>query len=195
MDYTTETALVVVDVQNDFADPEGSLHVLGADAAIARINEEIAAARAAGAFVVYTQDWHPRETPHFAEFGGVWPVHCVMDSWGAAFHPALDVVDDAPVVRKGSNGEDGYSGFTMRDPESGETVGTALDGMLRDHGVERVVVVGLALDYCVKDTAIDGAGHGYATTVIEEATAAVNLTEGDDGRAREAITAVGGRVV
>ena len=191
--YNDQTALVVVDVQNDFADPGGSLYVAGAEEAMGRINAEIAAARDAGAFVVYTQDWHPRETPHFAEFGGIWPVHCVKESWGAEFHPDLDV--DGPVVRKGSNGEDGYSGFTMRDPESGETIPTELAGMLRERGVEDVVVIGLALDYCVKDTAIDGAGHGFTTQVVEEATRAVNLEDGDDDRAKRAIEASGARVV
>jgi nicotinamidase/pyrazinamidase len=194
VDYTGTTALIVVDVQNDFADPNGSLYVAGAEDAITRVNEEIAAARSAGAFVVYTQDWHPAETPHFADFGGVWPVHCVMNTWGSEFHPALDIVD-APIVRKGSNGEDGYSGFTMRDPDSGDTLLTELDELLRSRGIQNVVVVGIALDYCVKDTACDGATLGYPTTVIEAATAAVNLAEGDDDRAREAITVAGGRVV
>jgi nicotinamidase/pyrazinamidase len=193
--YNDQTAIVVVDVQNDFADPDGSLFVTGAEDAMERINAEIARATQAGSFVVYTQDWHPRETPHFAEFGGVWPVHCVMDTWGAEFHPALDVVVDAPVVRKGSNGEDGYSGFTMRDPESGETIPTELAGMLWDRGIDDVVVVGLALDYCVRDTAIDGAGHGFATKVIEDATRAVNLEEGDDTRAMEAIEEAGAEMV
>lgn len=190
MDYTATTALIVVDVQNDFADPDGSLFVSGAGDTIVRVNEEIAAAAEAGAFVVYTQDWHPSETPHFADFGGVWPVHCVMDTWGSRFHPALHVVD-APIVRKGSNGEDGYSGFTMRDPESGETIPTELDGLLRDRGIDQIVVVGIALDYCVKDTALDGASHGYPTTVVEDATAAVNLAQGDDDRAKEMMAAEG----
>lgn len=192
--YNDRTALVVVDVQNDFADPEGSLYVDGAATAIERVNLEIAAAVEAGALVVYTRDWHPSETPHFADFGGIWPVHCVKGTWGSAFHPELDVVD-GPVVHKGSNGEDGYSGFAMRDPETGDTVPTELDALLRERGIENLVVVGLALDYCVKDTACDGAGLGYHTTVIDDATAAVNLAEGDDVRARKAMEAEGCIVV
>src|SRR3954469_24948994 len=105
--YHPTAALIVVDVQNDFADPAGSLHVRGADRAISVINREAAEARAAGALVVLTQDWHPSRTPHFARDGGVWPVHCVADSWGAELHPALDAPDGTPIVRKGSNGEDG----------------------------------------------------------------------------------------
>ncbi len=115
--YDSATALVVVDVQNDFADPAGSLSVKGGEAIIPVVNRQVAAARAAGARVVYTQDWHPEHTPHFAKDGGIWPDHCIQGTWGAAFHPALVV--DGPVVWKGANGEDGYSGFTMRDPVSG----------------------------------------------------------------------------
>ena len=117
--YDPTTALLVVDVQNDFADPSGSLYVKGGEEVVPLINREIERARAAGASVIYTQDWHPESTPHFQKDGGVWPVHCVMSTWGAELH--RDLVTVGPVVRKGSNGEDGYSGFTQRDPESGET--------------------------------------------------------------------------
>ena len=89
--YDQHTALVVVDVQNDFADPAGSLTVPGAGEVIAAVNEEIEAASAAGAYVVYTRDWHPPRTPHFVTDGGPWPVHCVRDTWGAEFHPDLVV--------------------------------------------------------------------------------------------------------
>ena len=109
--YDAQTALVVVDVQNDFAHPDGGLYVRGGENLVPTINAQIAKAREAGAVVVYTADWHPASTPHFAKDGGIWPDHCVMDTWGAEFHADLDV--DGPVVRKGSNGEDGYSGFTL----------------------------------------------------------------------------------
>ncbi|MEE9415372.1 MAG: isochorismatase family protein, partial [Acidimicrobiales bacterium] len=137
IEYKATTALLVVDMQNDFADPDGSLFVEGGDTIIDTINAEIGAATRADGFVVYTQDWHPAQTPHFDIHGGVWPVHCVRDTWGAEFSPMLVV--DGPVVRKGSNGEDGYSGFTMRDPESGEQTPTELDGLLRERGIESVV--------------------------------------------------------
>ena len=153
--YGATTALFVVDVQNDFADPGGSLSVAGGEAIVPVVNGEIAMAANNGAIVVATQDWHPESTPHFAKDGGIWPVHCVAGTWGAELHPALTLPADAPRVRKGANGEDGYSGFTMRDPVSGETIPTELEGLLRDAGVERVVVVGLATDYCVKATALD----------------------------------------
>ena len=109
--YDRQTALIVVDVQNDFADPEARCTVAGGADAIPFINGEIAAAATAGAFVVYTQDWHPATTPHFAKDGGIWPVHCVADTWGAELHPDLTSLPDSPRIRKGTSGEDGYSGF------------------------------------------------------------------------------------
>ncbi|MFI5254221.1 MAG: isochorismatase family protein, partial [Candidatus Limnocylindrales bacterium] len=129
MRYGRRTALLVVDVQNDFADPAGSLSVAGGEAVVGAASAEVAAALRAGSPVVYTQDWHPPSTPHFAKDGGIWPVHCVAGTWGAEFHPGLAVA--GPVIRKGSHGEDGYSGFTMRDPLTGETVPTGLDATLR----------------------------------------------------------------
>src|SRR5918994_1384164 len=97
--YDPTTALLVVDVQNDFADPQGGLYVREGEKVVPFVNDEIGQARAAGAPVFYTQDWHPVSTPHFEKDGGIWPVHCVRDTWGAEFHPALAV--EGPVVRKG----------------------------------------------------------------------------------------------
>src|SRR5919106_6586041 len=118
------TALIVVDVQNDFAEPAGSLSVSGAGHILPRVNAEVAAARASDSPVVYTQDWHPASTPHFEKDGGIWPVHCVAGTWGAELHP--DLVVDGPIVKKGSGGEDGYSGFSVRDPRSGDVDATQL---------------------------------------------------------------------
>jgi nicotinamidase/pyrazinamidase len=177
---------VVVDVQNDFADPNGSLYVKGGDAVIPRVNDEVRRALDAGAYVVYTQDWHPESTPHFEKDGGIWPVHCVKHTWGAEFHP--DLVVEGPVVQKGSNGEDGYSGFTMRDPETGREKETPLRTMLEEKGIERVVVVGLALDVCVKATALDAAAS-FDASVVVGATAAVELQPGDGARAIEELEA------
>jgi len=189
--YSPGTALVVVDVQNDFADPGGSLAVASGSAIVATVNREIAMARNNGALVVATQDWHPESTPHFAKDGGIWPVHCVAGTWGAALHPELALPDDAPRVRKGAGGEDGYSGFTMRDPVTGETVATELEDLLRDAGIERVVVVGLATDYCVKATALDAVRLGFETHVLTDAIAAVDLEEGDGERALDEMGAAG----
>jgi nicotinamidase/pyrazinamidase len=189
--YDALTALVVVDVQNDFADPAGSLAVADGVTIIPTINGEIAMATSVGGVVVFTQDWHPESTPHFAKDGGPWPVHCVADTWGAALHPDLAAPDDAPRIRKGANGEDGYSGFTMRDPTTGEEIPTELDHLLRERAIERVVVVGLATDYCVKATAIDAARLGYRTHLLTDAVAAVDLEPGDGALAIEAMTAAG----
>lgn len=190
MDYDAQAALIVVDVQNDFADPKGGLYVRGGEEVVPIVNREVAAAKAAGAFVTWSQDWHPEETPHFAKDGGVWPVHCLRDSWGAAFHPGLVV--DGEVIRKGTGGEDGYSAFSVRDPKSGKRRATRLGNLLKEHGVERVVVVGLATDYCVKDTALDALHLGYPTTVLLDGVRAVNLRAGDGDHALDEVRAAGG---
>jgi nicotinamidase/pyrazinamidase len=181
--YGPEAALIVVDVQNDFADPGGGLAVPGGDRIIAAVNREIGLAREAGALVVATQDWHPEHTPHFARDGGPWPVHCVAGTWGADLHPALALPAGTARVHKGANGEDGYSGFTMRDPRSGQTIATELETLLREAGVRRVVVVGLTTDYCVKSTALDAARLGFQTSVLPHAVAAVDVEPGDGERA------------
>lgn len=187
--YGPGTALVVTDVQNDFADPQGGLYVAGGEDVVAAVNREVIAAVAAGSPVMYTKDWHPETTPHFAKDGGVWPVHCVAGTWGAEFHPRMVVA--GPTVLKGANGEDGYSGFTMRDPETGETVPTTLAAWLAEEAAERIVVVGLALDYCVKETALDGVRNGFSTGVLVGATAAVDLEAGDGDRATEELRDAG----
>ena len=186
--YDATTALIVVDVQNDFADPSGGLYVRAGEEVVALVNDEIRAAHDGGAPVVYTQDWHPESTPHFEKDGGIWPVHCVTDTWGAELHPDLDV--RGPVVRKGTSGEDGYSGFTERDPVSGEPHPTQLAALLSPD-VRRLVVVGLAGDYCVKETALDGVLLGYDVVVPLRQTRFVNLSTGDDDRAVEAMGAAG----
>jgi nicotinamidase/pyrazinamidase len=191
--YDSRTALVVVDLQNDFADPAGSLAVHGGANLVPIVNGEIAMAGAEGATVVFTQDWHPQATPHFAKDGGIWPVHCVAGTWGAELHPEVDdnAAATAPRVRKGANGEDGYSGFTMRDPETGESTPTELEVLLREHGTERVVVCGLATDYCVKATALDARRLGFETAVLIDAIRPVDLAQGDGDRAIEEMTAAG----
>jgi len=116
-------------------------------------------------------------------------VHCVAGTWGAELHPELIV--DGPRVRKGANGEDGYSGFTMRDPVSGETSPTELEGLLHDRDIDRVTVCGLATDYCVKATALDAARLGFETSVLIDAVRAVDLAPGDGDRAIAEMTAAG----
>lgn len=191
--YGPQTALVVVDVQNDFAVPDGNLYVNGGEDVVPVINGEIEKAKAAGAHVLYTADWHPESTPHFVKDGGIWPAHCIGDTWGAEFHP--DLVVDGPVVRKGANGEDGYSGFTMRDPSTQETVPTELAALLREAGVTALVVCGLATDYCVKSTALDGLEQGFSVRLPTDAVRPVDLQEGDGRRALAEIEEAGGVIV
>ena len=180
--YDPRTALLVVDVQNDFADPTGTLYVQGGEQVVPIVNAEVEKARDAGALVVYTQDWHPEHTPHFQQDGGIWPVHCVAGTHGAEFHPDL-LVADHEVVRKGHDGRDGYSGFSVRDPLSGERGDTVLHEMLTANGIERLAICGLATDYCVVETVLDARMLGYPVEVLTEAIRAVELQPGDGGAA------------
>ncbi len=191
MKYGPTTALIVVDVQNDFADPKGNLSVAGGEDVIDFINAQIKAASRAGATVVYTQDWHPGSTPHFDVEGGIWPVHCVADTLGAELHPALEVIEGAVRVKKGVGGEDGYSAFNVRDPETGNETSTGLASQLRNSGIERIVVLGLALDYCVRESALDAASAGFETTLLADGTRPVNLLAGDGARAVASLTEAG----
>jgi nicotinamidase/pyrazinamidase len=174
-------ALIVVDVQNDFC-PGGALAVTEGDQVVEPINalaEEMP-------FVLATRDWHPRDHSSFVEEGGIWPVHCVQGSSGAELHPGVrrDQIDI--VVDKGQVPElDGYSGFQ----------GTSLDRLLRERDVDTVHVAGLALDYCVKETALDARRAGYAVIVHRGATRPVEVQEGDGERAGEELRAAGVQVV
>jgi nicotinamidase/pyrazinamidase len=180
-------ALIVVDYQNDFARPDGALSVPAGEEVAGHINE--LAASGAYDLVLATRDWHPPDHGSFTAQGGIWPVHCVRDTWGAGFHPHLEVRGE--VVRKGTGGEDGYSGFTMRDPESGVERSTGLEGLLRGKGVARVVVVGLATDYCVRATALDALGLGFHVVVPADAVAAVDLDPGDGAVALQELASAG----
>jgi nicotinamidase/pyrazinamidase len=191
--YDRQTALIVVDVQNDFADPAGSLYVREGEAVVPLANEEVATAGEAGGPVVYTQDWHPESTPHFEKDGGLWPVHCVRDSWGAMFHPELRVGGD--VVRKGTKGEDGYSAFSVRDPLSGDSAPTVLHRMLTELGVQRIVVCGLATDFCVVETVTDARELGYPVAVLRDGIRAVDRKAGAGDRALQRMRDAGAELI
>ena len=184
-------ALIVVDVQNDFVDPSGGLYVADAQFVVPAINGMISDARSEGRLIVYTQDWHPDVTPHFAKDGGIWPVHCVGGTWGADFYRELDVVPDAEIVRKGTGGEDGYSGFSVRDPETDAQSDTAMESILRRHNIQIVDVVGIATDYCVKETALDAQTRGFGTAVYRGCMKGVDRETGDSDAAIEAMIAAG----
>jgi nicotinamidase/pyrazinamidase len=191
--YGPLTALVVVDLQNDFADPSGSLYVRGGEDVVPFANDQIAEAVAAGSPVLYTQDWHPASTPHFRKDGGIWPEHCVQRTWGAAFHPQLRI--EGPAVRKGVDGRDGYSGFSVRDPRSGDVPATELDRLLRERGVTRIAVAGVATDYCVVESTLDALRLGFAVTVLTRGIRAVDREPGDGDRAIERMRGAGVEIV
>ena len=192
--YDRSTALLVVDVQNDFADPKGTLSVEGGQEIVPFVNEQVSDALAGGATVIYTQDWHPEVTPHFEIDGGIWPVHCVGDTWGAEFLPDLEVAPTAEILRKGTDGKDGYSAFSVRDPRSGDVFATRLEALLRDHRLERLVIVGIATDYCVKESVLDARRLGFPATVLAGGVRAVNRRPGDDALAFQAMREVGAEI-
>lgn len=163
LDYAPSDALLVVDMQNDFCEG-GALAVTGGSALVPAINTEIAAARAAGALVVASRDWHPVDHASFQHRGGPWPEHCVQDTWGAAFHPELELSGDAIRISKACAFDaDAYSAFE----------GTGLGDYLRERGIKRVIVCGLALDVCVRATALEAVRQGFTTLLLEHLSAAV----------------------
>jgi nicotinamidase/pyrazinamidase len=174
-------ALIVVDVQNDFC-PGGALAVPDGDAVVDAVNRLASEA----SFVVATRDWHPPDHGSFAAQGGRWPVHCVQGTPGAELHPGIDASQIDVVVDKGQVPDrEGYSGFE----------GTELERLLSEHGVDAVDVAGLALDYCVKATALDARRAGLNVTVHRGATRAVDVSPGDGERAVEELRAAGVEVV
>jgi nicotinamidase/pyrazinamidase len=174
-------ALIVVDVQNDFC-PGGALAVPEGDAVVDAVNRMASEAT----FVVATRDWHPANHGSFAEQGGPWPVHCVQETPGAALHDRIELGQIDVLVDKGQGSDlEGYSGFED----------TGLEQLLREHGVDAIDVVGLALDYCVKATALDARRAGFDVTVHRGATRAVDVTPGDGERAVSELRAAGVEVV
>jgi epoxyqueuosine reductase len=183
-------ALVVVDLQNDFC-PGGALGVRAGDEVVPVCNRLIRRFRALGGAVLLTRDWHPARTRHFQVDGGLWPPHCVQGTPGAEFHPDLEVPGEAIVVSKGTRpDEDAYSGFQGADAQ-----GRTLASVLAVLGVRRLVLGGLATDYCVKATALDAAAAGFSVVVVADAVRAVDLAPGDGTRALEAMQAAGVRIV
>jgi nicotinamidase/pyrazinamidase len=175
-------ALVIVDFQNDFT-PGGALAVPDGDAVAERLN----ALAASGDYdlVVATRDWHPADHGSFAARGGIWPDHCVAGTPGAELHPALDTARVDVIVDKGQDpATEGYSGFD----------GTNLAALLRERGIDRVTVAGLATDYCVRATALDALREGFAVTLDTAASRGIDALPGDVERALDEVRAAGGEV-
>ncbi len=168
-------ALLVVDVQNDFC-PGGALAVPEGDKVVPVINSLLDRFD----LVVASKDWHPQETIHFQK----WPVHCVQNTKGADFHPALRSEKIQKVFLKGTgNKDDGYSAY--------EATNENLEEYLKAKGVDELYVVGLATDYCVRASALDAVRKGFKTTVVKDAVAAVNVNPGDGDRALEELRQAG----
>jgi len=185
-----DAALVLVDVQNDFC-PGGSLAVPDGDKTVPVLNREIERFVAAGRPIVASRDWHPEQTTHFQSGGGPWPVHCVAGHPGAAFHPDLKLPAQAIVVSKGTGAtEDAYSAFQARDD-----AGRDLKRILHERGAKRLVVGGLATDYCVRATVLDALKSGYPVSVLRDGVRGVDVNAGDSARALDEMRAAGATIV
>lgn len=166
-------ALLIVDVQNDFC-PGGALGVLEGDQVVPVLNRWIQQAEREGIPIFLTRDWHPAGHVSFKERGGPWPPHCVQDTPGADFRHDLILPRDAQIISKGADFDlDSYSAFG----------GTDLTTRLREAGIKRVWIGGLAQDYCVRATSLDALREGFEVHVILAATRAVNARPGDGDRA------------
>jgi nicotinamidase/pyrazinamidase len=178
MVYQQRAALLIVDVQNDFC-PGGALAVREGDQVVPLLNAYAERFRVRGLPVYASRDWHPRESKHFAEFGGPWPVHCVQGTEGAGFHPDLDLPAPENILSKGTDVEDdGYSAFEGRFPDD-----STLEERLAAIGVTHLFVGGLATDYCVRQSALDALKSGRKVTLLLDATRGVEVQPGDSAQA------------
>jgi nicotinamidase/pyrazinamidase len=178
--------LLIVDVQVDFC-PGGKLAVAEGDRIIPLINRYIELCRQRGVPVMASRDWHPEITSHFKEYGGIWPPHCIQDTSGAAFHPDLRLPADVLVVSKGTDPrKDDYSTFQGHLPSD-----VRLDRYLAGTNIRRLLICGLATDYCVRETVLDALAAGYRVTLLQDAIKGVELVMGDSERALVEMTAKG----
>lgn len=178
MAYQQRAALLIVDVQNDFC-PGGALAVREGDQVVPLLNSYAERFRALGLPVFSSRDWHPRQSKHFAEFGGPWPVHCVQETEGSRFHPDLGLPAPENILSKGTDVEDdGYSAFEGRFPD-----GSTLEERLTAQRVDHLFVGGLATDYCVRESARDAVKSGRKVTVLLDAIRGVEVQPGDSAQA------------
>jgi nicotinamidase/pyrazinamidase len=181
-----DSALLIVDVQNDFC-PGGSLAVAGGHEVVPVLNRFAEAFAAAGCLVIADRDWHPGRTTHFVQFGGAWPPHCVQGTPGAEYHRDLMLPPETVHVVKGMGAEeDAYSVFQGRDAS-----GRSFEAVLGEHGIRKLYVGGLATDYCVRHTVLDARKAGLEVVVLEDAVRGVNVEPGDADRALEEMRAAG----
>lgn len=179
------SSLIIVDVQNDFC-PGGALAVKNGDKVVSILNRYIEYFQAVRAPIFATRDWHPKNHISFKERGGLWPPHCMQGSKGANLHPELKLPYASTVISKGFlPDQDAYSGFQ----------GTDLEVRLKEKGVKRVFVGGLATDYCVKNTVLDALGQGFETFLLTDAIRAVEVKKGDAQRAVEEMVQAGAKKI
>jgi nicotinamidase/pyrazinamidase len=181
-------ALLLIDIQNDFC-PGGTIAVPEGDAIIPFCNTCIDLFIAAQLPVFALRDWHPEKTGHFDNFGGIWPPHCVQHTHGAQFHPALRLPPDATIISLGRDPrEDTFSAFQGTDAS-----GVPFSHILDKQGITGFVVAGLATDFCVKHTVLDGLHKGYSMTVVRDAVKGLNRFFRDDSfRSLELMERYGG---
>ncbi len=185
-DNSDSTAILVVDVQRDFC-PGGALAVTHGDRVVPVLNELLRAAHTRNLPVFASRDWHPADSRHFVDGGGVWPAHCVAGTQGARFHPDLHLPDGTLIVSKGTSPDsDGYSVLEGTLPD-----GTHFPDALRRHRVRHLIVGGLATDYCVRHSVLDTIAQGWHVTLVTDAIAAVNLQPDDGERALEEMEKAG----
>lgn len=185
LEIDRQTALIAVDVQKDFC-PGGALSVPDGDRVVPVLNRYIGVFRRVGAPIIATRDWHPSDHCSFQSQGGPWPVHCVQGSKGAEFHPQLELPEEAVVFSKGDDKKrDAYSGFQ----------GTNLKDHLSEKGIRRILVGGLATDYCVKNTVLDGLKNGFEVYFLADASRAVNIHPEDGEKAEQECLAAGAKML
>jgi len=180
------SALILVDIQNDFC-PGGALAVNEGDEIVPIVNRLIPEFP----LVISTQDWHPANHISFKERGGPWPPHCVQGTHGAELHRDLETGTVEHYFRKASSPDkDDYSEFEGKDNQ-----GRSLDEVLKSHGVRKLYVVGLATDYCVLETVLDGIKYGYEVCAVTDAMRAVNVNPDDEEEALQKMAGRGAHLV
>jgi len=182
MKIDKRTALVVVDMQNDFC-PNGALPVADGDKVVRPLNKYIGKFRAAGAPIIYTRDWHPPDHNSFKTQDGPWPPHCVQGTQGARFHPDLVIPTEGEIVSKADKKDEAYSFFQ----------GTNLAESLHKRGIKRLLVGGLATDYCVKETVLDGLREGFEVFHLDDASRGVNIKPDDSEHALREMVSKGAK--
>ncbi len=182
MKIDKHTTLIVVDVQIDFC-PGGALAVKDGDQVVPILNQYIKMFTDAKAPIIFTRDWHPPDHSSFKSQGGSWPPHCIQNTEGAKFHPDLLIPKDGEIVSKADKQDEAYSFFK----------GTDLAQKLHQRNIRRLLVGGLATDYCVRETVLDGIKHGFEVYHLDDASRGVNVNPADSERALSEMVDLGAK--